>query len=267
MKRQCIFLMTDTTRKDMVGCYGNPKMNTPNLDRLAEEGIRYENAYTCQPVCGPARSAIFTGTFPHTNGMVTNSIAMGDNIKTIGQRLSDNNIECGYIGKWHLDGSDYFGNGHCPEGWNPDYWYDMKTYLDELSDEDKVKSRDPKESYKIDFSEKFTYAYRCSERAIKYLETYKDKDFFLSVSYDEPHGPSLCPAPFNHMYDGFKFDDCPNFQDDLSKKPFMQRLWAGKKLHAAKDEINKSSDGLSLFLGCNSLWIMRLDGYSIRLKR
>lgn len=236
----------------MVGCYGNPKMKTPNLDRLAEEGIRYENAYTCQPVCGPARSAIFTGTFPHTNGMVTNSIAMGDNIKTIGQRLSDNNIECGYIGKWHLDGSDYFGNGHCPEGWNPDYWYDMKTYLDELSDEDKVKSRDSKESYKIDFSEKFTYAYRCSERAIKYLETYKDKDFFLSVSYDEPHGPSLCPAPFNHMYDGFKFDDCPNFQDDLSKKPFMQRLWAGKKLHAAKDEINKSSDGLSLFLGCNS---------------
>ena len=55
--------MTDTTRKDMVGCYGNKKMFTPNLDALAQEGIRYENAYTCQPVCGPARSAIFTGTF------------------------------------------------------------------------------------------------------------------------------------------------------------------------------------------------------------
>lgn len=74
MKKQIVFLMTDTTRKDMVGCYGNPKMKTPNLDRLAEEGIRYENAYTCQPVCGPARSAIFTGTFPHSNGMVTNNI-------------------------------------------------------------------------------------------------------------------------------------------------------------------------------------------------
>ena len=46
MRKQLIFLMTDTTRKDMVGCYGNPKMKTPNLDRLAEEGIRYENAYT-----------------------------------------------------------------------------------------------------------------------------------------------------------------------------------------------------------------------------
>ena len=138
MRKQVIFLMTDTTRKDMVGCYGYPKMKTPNLDRLAEEGIRYENAYTCQPVCGPARSAIFTGTFPHTNGMVTNSIALGDNVKTIGQRLYDHGIQCGYIGKWHLDGSDYFGNGRCPEGWDPEYWYDMKTYLNELTDEEKV---------------------------------------------------------------------------------------------------------------------------------
>lgn len=153
MRKQVIFLMTDTTRKDMVGCYGYPKMKTPNLDRLAEEGIRYENAYTCQPVCGPARSAIFTGTFPHTNGMVTNSIALGDNVKTIGQRLYDHGIQCGYIGKWHLDGSDYFGNGRCPEGWDPEYWYDMKTYLNELTDEEKVKSRNPKECYKDDFSE------------------------------------------------------------------------------------------------------------------
>jgi len=252
MKKQIVFLMTDTTRKDMVGCYGNPKMKTPNLDRLAEEGIRYENAYTCQPVCGPARSAIFTGTFPHSNGMVTNSIAMGANVKTVGQRLSDNGIECGYIGKWHLDGSDYFGTGECPEGWNPDYWYDMKCYLEELSDEDKVKSRDPKESYKKDFSETFTYAHRCSDRAIKYLEEHSNQDFFLTVSYDEPHGPSLCPEPFNYMYDGFKFDSCPNFEDDLSQKPFMQRLWAGKNLHATEEEINKPSDGLSLFLGCNS---------------
>ena len=57
-KKQLIFLMTDTTRKDMLGCYGDARMRTPNLDELAEEGIRYENAYSCQPVCGPARSAV-----------------------------------------------------------------------------------------------------------------------------------------------------------------------------------------------------------------
>lgn len=85
MKKQIILLMTDTTRKDMLGCYGDERMKTPNLDRLAAQGLRYENAYTCQPVCGPARSAIFTGVFPHSNGMVTNSVALGDNVKTVGQ--------------------------------------------------------------------------------------------------------------------------------------------------------------------------------------
>ena len=147
-----------------------------------------------------------------------NGLVVPDNVKTIGQRLYDHGIQCGYIGKWHLDGSDYFGNGRCPEGWDPEYWYDMKTYLNELTDEEKVKSRNPKECYKDDFSEEFTYAHRCSNRAIKYLEKHQNNDFFLSVSYDEPHGPSLCPKPYNHMYDGFKFDSCPNFQDDLSKK-------------------------------------------------
>lgn len=252
MRKQIVFIMTDTTRKDMLGCYGNEKMKTPCLDKLAEESVRYENAYSCQPVCGPARSAIFTGTFPHTNGMVTNSIAMGANVVTLGKRLSDHGIECGYIGKWHLDGGDYFGLGKCPEGWNPKYWYDMKCYLEELSEEDRVRSRMPKTCFEEGFSEEFTYAHRCSERAISFIEEFKDQDFFLSVSYDEPHGPSLCPAPFNTMYDGFKFDSCPNFEDDLSKKPFMQRVWAGNLLNASEEEINKATDGLSLFLGSNS---------------
>lgn len=252
MKKQVILIMTDTTRKDMLGCYGNKQMITPNLDRLAEEGIRYENAYTCQPVCGPARSAIFTGTFPHTNGVVTNSIAMGDNVKTIGQRLTDNGYHCGFIGKWHLDGGDYFGTGICPEGWDEKYWYDMRRYLDELSEEDRVRSRKSDTAFAEDMTEEFTYAHRCSARAVDFLEEYQDEDFFLTVSYDEPHGPYLCPAPYNTMYEGFQFDDNPNYEDDLSQKPLMQRLWAGDSLHKPKEEINCPSRNLSLFLGCNS---------------
>ena len=250
-KKQVIFLMTDTTRKDMLGCY-NPNMHTPNLDRLAAEGIRYENAYTCQPVCGPARSAIFTGTFPHTNGMVTNSIALGDNVKTIGQRLSDHGIDCGYIGKWHLDGSDYFGNGRCPDGWKDDYWYDMRRYLEELSEEDRIKSRQSSTAFEPEMTDTFTYAHRCSDRAIRFLEEYKDRDFLLVVSYDEPHGPYLCPAPYNTMYQDLQLDDNPNYEDDLSAKPLYQRLWAGDAVHKTKDELRAMSKGRALFLGCNS---------------
>lgn len=66
--KKVVLIMTDSQRVDMVGCYGNKDMKTPNIDRLAKEGIRFDKAYTTQPVCGPARSAIFTGLYPHSNG-------------------------------------------------------------------------------------------------------------------------------------------------------------------------------------------------------
>ena len=252
MKKQLVFIMTDTTRKDMLGCYGDERMKTPNLDKLAEEGIRFENAYTTQPVCGPARSALFTGLFPHSNGMITNSIALGDNVKTIGQRLWDNGIKCGYMGKWHLDGSDYFGNGICPDGWDKKYWYDMRTYLEELSPDERVKSRQPKSSYEAWMTSEFTYAHRCSNRALDFLEENKNNSFFLAISYDEPHGPFLCPPPYNTMYEDFKLEDNPAYHDDLSNKPLFQKLWAGEHLGKSSEELRRRGKNFPLYLGCNS---------------
>lgn len=244
--------MTDTTRTDMLGCYGNSRMKTPNLDRLAEGGLRYSNAYTCQPVCGPARSAIFTGTFPHSNGMVTNCVPLGANVKTIGQRLSDNGIHCGYTGKWHLDGGDYFGLGICPDGWDPEYWYDMHVYLEELPEADRRRSRLSSTAYDPSFTREMMYAHRTVDRAVSFIRNNHDEDFFLVVSLDEPHGPCLCPEPFNHMYDGFSFGNLPSYHDTLKDKPMLQKLWAGPAINATPEELYRSSEMLSLFLGCNS---------------
>ncbi len=141
MPRQAIFVMTDSQRYDMVGVNGNEAMRTPCLDAFARSGMRFERAYTCQPVCGPARSALFTGLYPHSNGSWTNSVALYANVKTVGQRLSGAGFHCASIGKWHLDGGDYFGLGRCPEGWDPEYWYDMKCYLEGMSEEDRRLSR------------------------------------------------------------------------------------------------------------------------------
>lgn len=252
MKKQVILIMTDTTCKEMLGCYGDKRMHTPNLDALAAEGIRYENAYTCQPVCGPARSAIFTGLFPHENGMIANGASLGADVKTIGQRLTNCGISCGYIGKWHLDGGDYFGLGTCPDGWDADYWYDMKNYLEELNLSERVRSRQSSEAFSPDFTEEFTYAHRCTDRAIRYLEQHDRQDFFLTVSYDEPHAPSLCPSPYNTMYADFKFDPSPRFTDELKDKPLMQRLWAGSYLNVPESSLRNPSDALTLLFGCNS---------------
>ncbi len=247
-KRQVVFIMTDTTRFDMLGCYGNQDMKTPNLDALAAQGVRCTRAYTCQPVCGPARSALFTGLFPHSNGSFTNSYPLGDNVKTLGQRLTDNGIKTGYVGKWHLDGGDYFGLGRCPDGWDADYWYDMKCYLDELSDEDKFRSRQ-ESTNQTGIDEGFTYAHRCVERARKFVDAYAQDDFFLTLSLDEPHDPSLCPEPFASMYQAYELPKAPNVWDTLEGKPTNQKIWAGKKREQDRDAVRICRPS---FFGCNS---------------
>ncbi|MDD3766885.1 MAG: sulfatase-like hydrolase/transferase [Eubacteriales bacterium] len=248
MAKKVVLIMTDTQRTDMLGCYGNSEMKTPNIDKLADEGLLFKNAYTTQPVCTPARSAIFTGLFPHSNGAWSNCLALGDNVKTIGQRLRDNNIKAGYIGKWHLDGGDYFGLGRCPDGWDENYWYDMRLYLEELSEDFRVKSRKWTTMTEEHIDIKDTYAHRVSDRAIRFLNENKDNDFFLAVSYDEPHDPYLCPEPFASMYKDVSLSK-NNVYDSLENKPAYQKLWAQE----AKGEMEQGKIAWEqYFLGCNS---------------
>jgi len=250
MRRQFVFFMTDTTRFDMLGCYGNPAMKTPNLDRMAADGVRFARAYTTQPVCGPARSALFTGLFPHSNGSWGNCMPLGADVQTLGQRLSADGVHCGYIGKWHLDGGDYFGNGICPDGWDAKYWYDMKMYLDELSPEERLASRNRNTCLKdggIDPS--FTFAHRISARAIRFLEEHRDDDFFLVVSYDEPHDPYLAPPPYNMMYADYALPKTPAHFDTLEGKPEYQKIWADGAQCADREAITPTNP---LLFGCNS---------------
>ncbi|MBI2299555.1 MAG: sulfatase-like hydrolase/transferase [Armatimonadetes bacterium] len=246
---QVILLMTDTQRTDMLGCYGNAAMHTPHLDRFASQGVRFDRAYTCQPVCGPARAAMFTGTFPHSNGMWGNSMALGDNVKTLGQRVHDQGIHTAYIGKWHLDGGDYFGLGRCPDGWDPDYWYDMRCYLEELSPEDRARSRRTALCEDPDLTEEFCFGHRCSDRAIRFLERHTEEPFCLVVSYDEPHGPFVCPREYVDLYRGYEWPKSPNVWDTLEGKPEHQRIWAGPALESDRDALTLRP---LYFLACNS---------------
>ncbi|MBC8536555.1 sulfatase-like hydrolase/transferase [Feifania hominis] len=227
--RQVIFIMTDSQRWDMVGCYGQNGLKTPNLDDLAREGVRYEQAYTTQPVCEPARAGIFVGNYPHECGAWANCAALADNAKTLGQRLRDNHAcETAYIGKWHLDGGDYFGLGRAPDGWDPEWWYDMRNYLEELTPEQRVKSRKP-ETAREGIPEDFTFGHRVTDRAVDYIEKKRGEDYFLVVSYDEPHHPFLCPEPYASMYDDYDFPKNPAHFDNLEGKPVHQQVWAGDK--------------------------------------
>lgn len=228
MSKQVVLIMADTVRQDMLSCYEPTSARTPNMDSIGQEGARFDNAFTTQPVCGPARSGIFTGQYPHTNGMIANCMQLGQNIKNAAEWLRPEGIECGYVGKWHLDGGDYFGYGKCPEGYNPEYWYDMRNFLDELTPEERKLSRKNIRVRVGDIKPEDTYAHRCTDRAVKFIEEFKDKDFFLTLSFDEPHDPSLCPKKYFAQLkrERFKFHKLPNVKASLEGKPAHQKVWA-----------------------------------------
>ncbi|HHH76033.1 MAG TPA: hypothetical protein ENL03_03295, partial [Phycisphaerae bacterium] len=106
--------MTDTQGANALGCYTGKPLGTPNLDRLAADGIRFNRAYTTCPVCSPARAGIFSGLYPSKSGPFTNNLALGDNIWNMGQYFRKGGYQTAYVGKWHLDGHDYFDTGVCP---------------------------------------------------------------------------------------------------------------------------------------------------------
>lgn len=101
-KPNIIFILTDQQRHDSCGCYGQKLDITPNLDKMAKEGVLFTNAFSCQPVCGPARSVIQTGIYATQTKCYRNGIALPKSDKNIANYLSKAGYEVGYIGKWHL---------------------------------------------------------------------------------------------------------------------------------------------------------------------
>ncbi len=190
-KPNIVFVFSDQQRWDTVGCYGQEMPLTPNLDRMAAEGVRFEHAFTCQPVCGPARAALQTGKYPTETGCFTNNRALPLDEKTIAHYLSAAGYEVGYIGKWHLassKGENYRDKPVPPErrGGYKDFWvasdvleFTSHSYDGHMFNARMEKVEFPKDRYRADC---------LTDHAVEYLRT-RDlkKPFFLFISYIEPH--------------------------------------------------------------------------------
>ena len=191
-KPNILFFFTDQQRWDTCGCDGQPLGITPNLDRMAAEGVRFENAITCQPVCGPARSCIQTGKYATETGCFRNAIALPLDEKTIAHYLSEAGYEVGYIGKWHLASTppevDYQTRAVPPErrGGYRDCWlasdileFTSHSYDGHMFDADMNRVEFQANRYRVDCVTDF---------ALEYLRTRDGrKPFFLFLSFIEPH--------------------------------------------------------------------------------
>jgi len=107
-----IVMMTDDHTTQAMSCYGSLLVETPNLDRLAREGMLFENCYVSNAISGPSRACILTGKYSHVNGFTDNSRTFDGDQQTFPKLLHDAGYQTAMIGKWHLN-SD-------PQGF--DFW-------------------------------------------------------------------------------------------------------------------------------------------------
>lgn len=230
-----LFIFSDQQRHDTLGCYNENIDFTPNLDKLAQKGILFENTFTCQPVCGPARSCLQTGLYATQTRCYRNDIGLPENVTTIADRFNENGYETAYIGKWHLASTGDVSNEEIGKeeafhttaipfrkrGGYKDYWLaadcleaTSHAYGGYMFDTDN--NRVDFEGYRVD---------RQTDYVIDYLNNRKtDKPFFLFTSYLEPHHQNDCnhyvgPEGSKEKFKNYNIpEDLKNFSGDWNEE-------------------------------------------------
>lgn len=179
-----IVFFTDQQRWDTTGVHGNPLNLTPNFDRVARQGTDVHFSFTCQPVCGPARSTMQTGLYGTTTGCFANGIPLPADAKTLAHHFAGAGYHTAYIGKWHLGSDD--GATRREERGGYDYWL-AANLLEFVSDAYQTRLFDG-DNHPVDLP-----GYRADAitdaviRHIAFDAVPRSQPFYLFVSYLEPH--------------------------------------------------------------------------------
>ncbi|MDO4468901.1 MAG: sulfatase-like hydrolase/transferase [Bacillota bacterium] len=224
-KPNIIFILSDDQGAWALECAGNHDIKTPNLNKLAQKGIRFDEFYCTSPVCSPARASIVTGKIPSCHG-VQDWIAKGnldskkysqmaelpdgmqedvpidylEGNKTYMEILADNGYNCALSGKWHLGDNVTKKKGF-------EQWYSLGRggchyYAADLFEDEK-----------LNISKKYVTDL-ITEKALSYLDDMSKKEapFYLSVHYTAPHSPwnkEEHPEEYRAIYEECKFEATP----------------------------------------------------------
>ena len=239
--RNVLFVMCDQLRRDFVSCYGASKVPTPNLDRLAASGVRFDNAYVQSGVCGPSRMSYYTGRYVSSHGATWNRVPLSAAEHTMGDYLGAAGRSATLAGKTHVladaEALARFGvetgseraallreggftvldryDGHMPPGPESGYapWLRARGYV----------SADPWSDFVIGVDDGGSGASGWQMRnvhlparvaephsetaymtgvALDWIRAQGEKPWVLHLSYVKPHWPYVAPAPYHAMFRG-----------------------------------------------------------------
>ncbi|MEO6732898.1 MAG: sulfatase [Ferruginibacter sp.] len=248
-----LFIVADDFRPEL-GSYGVKMIKTPNIDKLASRGTRFDNAYTQYPVCNPSRTSFLTGRYPTQTGVMNNNDyfrAKHPEWVTLPQYFKNNgylSLRSGKIFHGGIDDMVSWTEGGEPA--NPA----ITGRGNRLTQEPLRQNAPPGDSASVS-ARKNTSAsdtiivlegngenygdYKAATRAIEFIEKYKDKPFFLAVGFVKPHSPPTAPKKFFDLYDVNKME----LPVDFGTTP---------KAPAGHPEIAISKTNSDLFIGRES---------------
>ncbi len=250
-----LLIMADQLRKDTLGCYGNPLIHTPNIDRIAAAGVRFERNIIQNPVCQPSRSSILTGRYPHSHRVWTNGMSLPSSEVTVAEYLRRTGYHTGVFGKLHLDPQLKGPPVRMSAASAPYYGFDVFHITE-----------DPKVGEYLDFIDTFHPSYSAAVRktnatlpveihqsawiagrTIDFIQRARknDRPFFGLCSFVDPHHGCDPPPPYNTMYKPEELPAPRRRAGELDDKPPYFRQFAD--LYADAKGVNTSEESVRKF--------------------
>jgi arylsulfatase A-like enzyme len=223
-KPNIVFVFADQWRAQAMGYAGNPDVQTPNLDKLATEGVNFTHALATMPVCTPYRAMLLTGQYALKTCMFMNDVMLNPEAESFAKQFQKNGYNTAYIGKWHVDGNgrSNFIPKERRQGW--EYWkvlecthnYNNSKYW---GNDDKLLTWD---GYDAEAQTK---------DAIAYINEFskKDEPFVLMLSWGPPHAPyETAPEEFRKIYENTNIKLRPNvpFEKAEQAKEILKGYYA-----------------------------------------
>jgi arylsulfatase A-like enzyme len=207
-KYNVLFIASDDLRAEL-GSYGNGIVKTPNLDKLASQGTRFDRAYCQYPLCNPSRTSLLTGRYPTQTGVMDNELyfrALHPEFVSLPEHFKANgyaSLRTGKIFHGGIDDTESWTEGGEPRNFTGAQRPPNPQTGSRISQSDRIVVLEGEGESNGD--------YRTATRAIQYLEQYRDRPFFLAVGFAKPHSPPAAPKKVFDLYDPARIRLPPDF--------------------------------------------------------
>lgn len=218
-----LFIMSDDHAAHAIGSYGSVINQTPNIDRIAEAGIRFDNCFCTNSICAPSRATILTGVYNHINGVKTLHDDIDGSMMNFPKLLRQVGYDTAIIGKWHL------GHGGKSDPTGFDYWNVLPGQGDYF---------DP-EFIEMGVTRKYSgyVTDLITEMSMNWIKNRdKNKPFLLMCHHKAPHRPWLPSPKYTDLYEDVDIPEPVTFNDDYSTRAEAARA---AKMRIDRDLLRK----------------------------